>query len=283
MGIYMDIFIAGAGTMGSGIAQVFTQYGHNVILWDINEDFLKKGYSKIKKSLEKLVIKEKISKDDSEKALGRITLGKVLTDASNSELVIEAITEDIRAKNDLFGKLDCICRPDTIFASNTSSLYITDISRSVKRKDKVIGMHFFNPAPVMKLVEIIKGENTSDETLNRVKSIVESICKEYVEIKEGPGFVVNRILIPMINEAISILGDGLATRQDIDKAMVLGANHPIGPLALADLIGNDVCLNILDVIVKETGNAKYKAHPLLKKMVRDGCLGKKSGRGFYEY
>ena len=279
----MKVFIVGAGTMGSGIAQVFSQCGYSIMLWDSNKDFLKKGLTTIKNNLERLVEKQKISEEDLKRILSRITEVKGLDDAYRSGLVIEAINEEIKAKKDLFKKLDIICKPETIFASNTSSISITDIAKSVKRRDKVIGMHFFNPAPIMKLVEIIMGLKTSDETLNRIKKIVESIDKEYVKVKEGPGFVVNRILLPMINEAIGILDDGLATKEDIDKAMIFGANHPIGPLALADLIGNDICLYILETLTKETGNKKYEPNLLLKEMVEKGYLGKKSGKGFYKY
>lgn len=279
----MKVFIVGAGTMGSGIAQVFGQHGYSIMLWDSNKDFLKKGLTTIKKNLERLVEKQKISEEDLKRILSRVTEVKGLDDAYRSELVIEAISEEIKVKKDLFKKLDNICKPETIFASNTSSLSITEIARSVKRSDKVIGMHFFNPAPIIKLVEIIKGFKTSDETLNKIKKIVESIDKEYIEVKEGPGFVVNRILLTMINEAIGVLDDGLATKEDIDKAMIVGSNHPMGPLALADLIGNDTCLHILEILTKETGNKKYEPNLLLKEMVRKGYLGRKSRKGFYKY
>lgn len=279
----MNVFVIGAGTMGSGIAQVFSQYGYKTMLWDSNNNNLKKGLTGIKKNLERLNKKQKISEIDLEKALSKITIGKGLEDAYYSELVIEAINEEIEVKRDLFIKLDNICKPEAIFASNTSSIPISYITKSVKRSSKIIGMHFFNPVPVMKLVEIIRSLNTSNETLNKIKKIVKSIGKEYVEVKECPGFIVNRILIPMINEAVSILGDSLATKENIDKAMIFGANHPIGPLALADIIGIDICLNILEFLTEETGNKKYKPDPLLKKMVDNGYLGKKSGKGFYKY
>ncbi|GAG40294.1 unnamed protein product, partial [marine sediment metagenome] len=241
------------------------------------------GMGSIKKNLTRLIDKKKISEDRAGEILSKITKVTEYEAAHKCGLVVEAINEEIEAKKDLFTKLDNICKPETILASNTSSLSITEIASISKRSDKVIGMHFFNPAPVMRLVEIIRGVNTSDETVNTVKEIVDSIGKESIEVSEGPGFVVNRILIPMINEAIGVLGDGLASKEDIDKAMTLGANHPIGPLALADLIGNDICLSILEVLLKETGDPKYRPHSLLRKMVRAGYFGRKCGKGFYEY
>ena len=279
----IKVFIVGAGTMGSGIAQVFSQHGYNIVLWDLNRDSLKKGLKTIEKNLDRLVKKQKISEKDLKRALGRITEARTLDDACGSGLVIEAISEEITAKKELFKKLDNICKSETIFASNTSAISITEIAKSVKRSDKVIGMHFFNPVPIIKLVEVIRGSKTSDLTLNMIKVIIKSIDKEYIEVEEGPGFVVNRILIPMINEAIGIRDDGLATKEDIDKAMVIGANHPIGPLALADIIGNDICLQILEILTKDTGNRKYKPSLLLKEMVRKGYMGRKNGKGFYEY
>lgn len=279
----MKVFIAGSGTMGSGIAQAFATGGQEVTLHDINLTFAGKGYSLIEKGLTKLVVKQKMEETKKSEILSLITISANLNDAAGCDLVIEAVTENMDVKKQLFQRLDDLCHPDTILATNTSSLSITEIASQVKRSDKLVGMHFFNPAPVMKLVEIIQGMATSRETVDRVKNIVMSIGKEPVEVLESPGFVVNRILIPMINEAVAVFAEGIAPAADIDRAMVMGANHPIGPLALADLIGNDVVLAILDVLLKETGDPKYRAHTTLRKMVRAGFLGKKTGRGFFNY
>jgi 3-hydroxybutyryl-CoA dehydrogenase len=279
----MKIFVIGAGTMGAGIAQVFSTNSCQVTLCDIKQEFVDRGYGLIQKGLQKLVDKGNMTDDVKNGILSRITKTLDVTDAKDSDLVVEAIIENMAVKKELFGKLDQICKPEAILATNTSSLSITEIAAQVKRSDQVIGMHFFNPAPVMKLVEVIRGMATSDATLNKVKEIAESIGKEPVEVKEGPGFVVNRLLIPMINEAVGILAEGIATAEDIDKAMKLGANHPIGPLALADLVGNDVNLAIMEILYKETGDSKYRPHPYLRKMVRAGYLGRKTGKGFFDY
>ena len=279
----MKIFIAGAGTMGAGIAQVFAQEGHEVVLYDISTEFADRGLSGITKSLAKLAEKGKISEADKAGILGRLKASANLDDAAGSDLCLEAIFENVDAKKELFKKLENICGPDTIFGTNTSSISITEIAAALKKPEKVVGMHFFNPAPVMKLVEVIYGQKTSEETFKKVFNLSKEIGKEPVEVNEAPGFVVNKILIPMINEAICVLEQGIAKAEDIDKAMQLGAGHPMGPLSLSDLIGNDVVLYIMDVLYKETGDGKYRASVLLRKMVRSGKLGRKSGEGFFKY
>ena len=279
----MKICILGAGTMGAGIAQVFAQSGHEVVLRDIKEEYAQKGIVFIEKNLGKLVKKEKITEDDMKNIMSLIKPTIYLEDASDCDLVVEAAVEIMDIKKEIFAELDKVCKAETILASNTSSLSITEIGAATNRPDRVIGMHFFNPAPVMKLVEIIKGIGTSEETFKKVKEITDGIKKEGIEVEEAPGFVVNRILIPMVNEAVGILADGVASVEDIDKAMKLGANHPIGPLALGDLVGLDVCLAIMDVLYSEFGDSKYRAHPLLRKMVRGNKLGRKTGEGFYKY
>ncbi|WP_411680765.1 3-hydroxybutyryl-CoA dehydrogenase [Clostridium thailandense] len=277
------ICVLGAGTMGAGIAQVFAAKGYEVILRDIKDEFVERGVSGIKKGLSKLVTKGKMAQEDAEAIANRITGTTDLKLAADCDLVVEAAVENMDIKKKIFGELDEICKPETILASNTSSLSITEVAAATKRADKVIGMHFFNPAPVMKLIEIIRGMATSQETFDAVKELSVSIGKDPVEVAEAPGFVVNRILIPMINEACGILAEGIASAEDIDKAMMLGANHPMGPLALGDLVGLDVCLAIMDVLYKETGDSKYRAHSLLRKYVRAGWLGRKTSRGFHNY
>jgi len=279
----MKIFIAGAGTMGAGIAQVFAQAGHDVVLYDISTEFAERGLSGITKSIGKLAEKGKITEADKSAILGRLKASAKLEDAAGSGLCLEAIFEDVGVKKDLFGKLEKICGPDTIFGTNTSSISITEIAASLGKPERVVGMHFFNPAPVMKLVEVIYGQKTSDENFKKVFDLSKEIGKEPVEVNEAPGFVVNKILVPMVNEAICVLEQGVAKAEDIDKAMQLGAGHPMGPLALSDLIGNDIVLHIMDVLYKETGDGKYRASVLLKKMVRAGKLGRKSGEGFFKY
>ncbi|CAH2214239.1 3-hydroxybutyryl-CoA dehydrogenase [Tepidibacter aestuarii] len=279
----MKIGVIGTGTMGSGIAQVFIERGYDVILNGISESEIKNGLNIIDKNLDRKVKKEKITLKDKEDILKRIDTCLEINELKECDIVIEAIVENIELKKELFKKLDEIVKEDAILATNTSSLSITEIALSTKRPDKVIGMHFFNPAPVMKLVEIIQGIASSKETVDKVNEICIQISKDSVMVKEAPGFVVNRILIPMINEAIGILGDGIATNEEIDKAMKLGAGHPMGPLELSDLIGNDVVLFIMEILHEEFGDDKYRPHTLLKKMVRGNLLGRKTKNGFYKY
>lgn len=277
----MKVGIIGAGTMGAGIAQAFAQTeGFTVTLCDINNEFAANGKNKIAKGFEKRIAKGKMEQAEADAILGRITTGTKEI-CADCDLVIEAAIENMEIKKQTFKELDEICKADAIFATNTSSLSITEIGAGLKRP--MIGMHFFNPAPVMKLVEIIAGLHTPTEIVEKIKKISEDIGKVPVQVEEAPGFVVNRILVPMINEAIGIYAEGVASVEGIDAAMKLGANHPIGPLALGDLIGLDVCLAIMDVLYHETGDSKYRAHTLLRKMVRGKQLGQKTGKGFYDY
>lgn len=277
----MKVGIIGAGTMGAGIAQAFAQTeGFTVALCDINNEFAANGKNKIAKGFEKRIAKGKMEQAEADAILGRITTGTKEI-CADCDLVIEAAIENMEIKKQTFKELDEICKADAIFATNTSSLSITEIGAGLKRP--MIGMHFFNPAPVMKLVEIIAGLHTPTEIVEKIKKVSEDIGKVPVQVEEAPGFVVNRILVPMINEAIGIYAEGVASVEGIDAAMKLGANHPIGPLALGDLIGLDVCLAIMDVLYHETGDSKYRAHTLLRKMVRGKQLGQKTGKGFYDY
>ena len=277
----MKVGIIGAGTMGAGIAQAFAQTeGFTVVLCDINNEFAANGKKKIAKGFEKRIAKGKMEQAAADKILEKITTG-TKDICGDCDLIIEAAIENMEIKKQTFKELDDICKPEAIFATNTSSLSITEIGAGLKRP--MIGMHFFNPAPVMKLVEIIAGLNTPTEVVDKIKKISEDIGKVPVQVQEAPGFVVNRILIPMINEAVGIYAEGIASVEGIDSAMKLGANHPIGPLALGDLIGLDVCLAIMDVLYHETGDSKYRAHTLLRKMFRGKQLGQKTGKGFYDY
>ncbi len=277
------IGVLGTGTMGAGIIQVLAQNGYEVVLRARRESSVEKGIATVNKNLDRLVTKEKITAADKDAVMARIHGSTDISIVADADLIIEAATEDMEAKKALFAELDQLCKPGTIIATNTSSLSITEIAAATGRADKIIGMHFFNPVPMMKLVEIIKGLTTSDETRDTILELTKNLGKTPVEVEEAPGFVVNRILIPMINEGIGILADGVAKAEDIDQAMMLGANHPMGPLALGDLVGLDVCLAIMEVLHSEYGDDKYRPHPLLKKMVRAGKLGRKSGEGFYNY
>ncbi|HEY5575927.1 MAG TPA: 3-hydroxybutyryl-CoA dehydrogenase [Clostridiaceae bacterium] len=279
----MKAFIIGAGTMGAGIVQTFAEAGYEVVMRDLKEEFINRGYGSIEKNLSKAAAKGKITEERKAEILKNITTTTYLDMAKAADIVIEAAVENMRIKKEIFAELDEICKQGCILATNTSSLSITEVASATNRPDKVIGMHFFNPVPVMKLVEVIKGIATSEETKDKVVEMAKSLGKDPVEVEEAPGFVVNRILIPMINEAVGVLADGVASAEDIDTAMKLGANHPIGPLALGDLVGNDVCLAIMETLYSEFGDSKYRPHPLLRKMVRAGYLGRKTGKGFFEY
>jgi len=277
------VAVIGAGTMGNGIAQVLAQAGIDVYLRDVKPEFVDRGLSAIDASLARLVKKEKMGETEARAARGRISSGTGLEGASDADFVVEAILEDLDLKRSLFRELDGILRPEAIFASNTSSISITKLAAATKRADRFIGMHFMNPVPLMELVEIIRGLQTSDETTSATEELARKLGKTPVEVNDAPGFISNRVLMPMVNEAIFAYMEGVATPEAIDKVMKLGMNHPMGPLALADFIGLDVCLSILEVLHRGFGDPKYRPCPLLVKMVDAGYLGRKSGKGFYGY
>ncbi|TLZ55308.1 MAG: 3-hydroxybutyryl-CoA dehydrogenase [Methanobacteriota archaeon] len=278
------VAVIGAGSMGAGIAQVCSQAGYEVAMRDIEQRFVDGGFRRIRDPLMKRVEKGKMTKDELDRVLANIHGTVSLKEAvSGAQVVIEAIIEKMDAKKALFSELDSISPPDVVFASNTSSLSITEMASATRRADRVIGMHFFNPAPVMKLIEVIRGSETSDETTAFAKSFSAKLGKDPVEVKESPGFVVNRLLVPMMNEAFNLLMEGVASPQDIDKAMKLGTNMPMGPFELADYTGLDIGLDVMEVLHRETGDSKFRPSPLLRKYVRAGRLGRKTGRGVYEY
>ncbi len=281
--IMKKIVVIGGGTMGLDIAQVFAKKGFDVVVRDIKDEIIQASEARLNKSLDKLVSKGKLDEAGKKAITDKMTFTTDLNQAADADLVVEAAIENLDIKKSIFAELDKICKPETILATNTSSISITAIAAATKREDKFIGMHFFNPPTVMKLVEVIRGAKTSDETFNTIRDLSVEIGKEPVEVNEAPGFMVNKILIPMINEACDLLYTGVASAEGIDTAMKLGANHPMGPLALGDLIGLDVCLAIMDTLYNETHDPKYRASLLMRKMVRAGQLGRKSGKGFFNY
>jgi 3-hydroxybutyryl-CoA dehydrogenase len=279
----MKIMVLGAGTMGAGIVQTAAQAGFEVIVRDIKQEFVDKGIAGIDKLLGKNVEKGKMSAEDKAAIMGRISGTVDMAAAADCDLVIEAALEVMDIKKAIFKELDAICKPECILASNTSALSLTEIAAATKRADKVIGMHFFNPVPAMKLVEVIRGASTSQETYDKIKDLSIKMGKAPVEINEAPGFVVNRLLIPMLNEGMYCVMEGVASPADVDTSMKFGAGHPMGPLALADMIGLDICLAIMETLYREFGDPKYRPCPLLAKMVRAGKLGRKTGEGFFKY
>jgi len=277
------LFVVGSGTMGSGIAQTAASKGIKVIMNDINEEKVNLGFEKIKKNLEKLVLKNKITEEEKESYLSNFTLSTNLEDAKDADFVIEAASENVEIKKGIFSALDKICKEGIILASNTSSVPITEIAAATKRPELVIGMHFFNPVPVMQLLEIVVGYTTSDETYNKATELGEVLGKVMIKSEDKAGFIVNRLIDPLINEAVYLVEEGVGTPEDIDKGCQFGLNHPMGPLALGDMIGWDVMLAIMEVLSYEYGDQKYRPAPLMRKMVRAGHLGVKSGKGFYDY
>jgi 3-hydroxybutyryl-CoA dehydrogenase len=278
-----SVGVIGAGTMGNGIAHVFSKFGYDVLMVDVKQEFVDHGLSTITKNMEREVAKNKLTAEDRDAALKRIRPSTSRKDLANCDFIIEAATEKFDIKSELFRELDQLCKPDVVLASNTSSISITRLAAQTKRPDKIIGMHFFNPVPVMKLVEVIRGLATSQETYDTVRDLAVKLDKTPVEVNDAPGFVSNRVLMPLLNEAMYTVMEGVATAEAVDEVFKLGMAHPMGPLTLADFIGLDVCLDIMRVMHSGLGDPKYRPCPLLIKMVDAGWLGRKSGRGFYKY